>query len=198
MKMLTLFMIAFAIRSTYTQQLGAVHEDLNSEPAAQSVTGEQAERILTAAKGKSDDRVAKRLYSLEPASRFGSATIKNRQIYLEGPKAKQAFTVLADLSVFLGPPAGETPPPALPDVATQKEMLTLATEYVARTVRHLPNFYATRSTSSFARNLNSKLRLHLVGKHDATAYYRGRGTLGRDRRINDPGIIRTHSRNSNA
>lgn len=85
-----------------------------------------------------------------------------------GPQTKQALLLLADRSALLDPPAGELPslPPPLP--RQQQRMLQDASEFVAQSLSHLPDFFATRTVYwfyGFPPELNvSGLAAH-VGLH---------------------------------
>jgi hypothetical protein len=93
------------------------------------------------------------------------------------PEARQALIALADSSAFLDPPADEIPAMKNPDSTSQDKMLALAADYVARTIPRLPNFTATRTTSSYLRDLRFKESWHAVGLSHALVSYRdGRET----------------------
>ncbi len=96
---------------------------------------------------------------------------------------------LTDMSAFLEPPAAEVPSLAKPDSDTQRKMIALAVDYVSKTIHQLPNFYATRVTTTFQDNPSldeSKTRnrraisdliiisktLHPVGRYSAAVLYR--------------------------
>lgn len=173
MKTIALFMIAFAIQSSAGQERHIVPENQKRVQVIQPVTGEQVEQILAGTAGQSDAVVAKQLYSLEPVVRFGPDLVERCQAHLAGPESKRAFTALADQSLFLSLPVSKDLSPADPDFAAQKEMIARTTEYVANTLHHLPNFYASRTTSTFTRKLRPELRrFRFMGKRDATIYYR--------------------------
>jgi hypothetical protein len=97
--------------------------------------------------------------------------------------------VLTDMSAFLELPAAEIPPLAQPDPEAQRKMIALTVDYASKTIHQLPNFYATRVTTTFQDNpslddskksnpraipdlmLVSKT-LHLVGRYSAAVHYR--------------------------
>jgi hypothetical protein len=179
MRFLGTLMIALALRGAAAQR-PAAGDRQRGQAAPHFVTGEQVEQILAEARGESDAREARRLYSLEPSARFDLATIRRCQGYLAGPKAKGAFTALADRSGFLDLQGSESSVRAAPDVAAQKQLLALTVAYVARTLHHLPNFYATRTTETFARGRRArKASMGLLARHAATVFYRDGGEVQR-------------------
>jgi hypothetical protein len=56
------------------------------------------------------------------------------------------LAALADASHFLDPPAADVPADAAPDLSAQQRMIARAVDYVNRTMKKLPNFFATRTT----------------------------------------------------
>jgi hypothetical protein len=141
--------------------------------AAQSVTGGQLEQILVAAHGKPDAKVAKQLLGLELTERLSATGFSSFGQGLSGPKARQALVALADMSAFLDLPATEIPLTANPDLETQRKMISLMVNYIETTIHQLPNFFATRPTTSFQVNLSSADRaLHLDGTRSGIILYR--------------------------
>ena len=59
-----------------------------------------------------------------------------------------------------------------PGSATQTKMLALAKDFVARTIPRLPNFTATRTTTTYQRDLLYKELWHAVGLSHALVFYR--------------------------
>jgi hypothetical protein len=66
-----------------------------------------------------------------------------------GPQTQRSLSLLADRSALLDPPAGELPKRPPPDAAQQQHILEAARAFVFQTLSHLPNFFATRTTSQF-------------------------------------------------
>ena len=150
--------------------------------AAEPVTVAQLEKTLAAAHGKSDASTAQRLAEMELTERLSSAKLAYWNANLRGDKARQALIALADASAFLDPPAAEIPLSAAPDPAVQQKMISLAADYVLKTMPRLPNLFATRETKQFQNhfaasrtegaNINVDPRLHFVGSSSATVLYR--------------------------
>jgi hypothetical protein len=67
-----------------------------------------------------------------------------------GQQTQQSLELLADRSALLDPPAVELPQQPAPDANQQQQMLEEARRYVMRTLTHLPNFFATRTTARFS------------------------------------------------
>jgi hypothetical protein len=65
---------------------------------------------------------------------------------LRGKKAREALVALADLSSFLDPPPAEVPADVSPDEGAQRSMISLAVDYLNKTIHQLPDVYATRTT----------------------------------------------------
>jgi hypothetical protein len=108
---------------------------------------------------------------------------------LPGPRARQVFMALVDMSAFLDPPAAQIPALPKPDSEAQRKMIALTVDYVSKTIHQLPNFYATRVTTTFQDKPSfdeSKMRgrrtipnmfviakpLHPVGRYSAAVLYR--------------------------
>jgi VWFA-related protein len=156
--------------------------------AAKHVTVEQLKQTLAAEQGQSDADMAHQLSDLELTERLNTSALSRLQAGMPGEKSRQALTVLADMSAFLGPPAAEIPAEPAPDTAAQRKILSLTVNYVTQTIHQLPNFFATRVTNSFedtpavqrAGAISSEglisttayQPLHLVGSSSVTVLYR--------------------------
>jgi VWFA-related protein len=117
--------------------------------SAKRVTVEQLERVLAAAHGKPDAKVAQQLSDLELTERLSAARLSHAEPELPGPDSRRSLTVLADESAFLDPPAAEIPATAAPDLDAQRQMMALAVDYASKTIHQLPNFFAKRDTIRF-------------------------------------------------
>jgi VWFA-related protein len=117
--------------------------------AAKRVTVEQLEHTLAAIQAKPDAEIARQLSDLQLTERLSTATLLQLEGSLPGPQARQALTALADLSAFLSVPPAEIPATPTPDVAEQRRIMALTITYVSKTLHQLPNFSATRTTTSF-------------------------------------------------
>ncbi len=157
--------------------------------AVKPVTAEQLEQILAATHNASDAQVAAQLSDLTLIERLSPAVLSRCEAVLPGPRARQAFMALIDMSAFLDPPAAQMPALPKPDSEAQHKMIALTVEYVSKTSHQLPNFYATRVTTTFQDNPSfdeSKMSdrrtipnifiiskpLHLVGRYSAAVLYR--------------------------
>jgi len=158
--------------------------------AAKRVTVDQLEQALAAAHGKPDAKVAEQLSELELTERLSEDKLSRWVADLPGPESKRSLVVLADVSAFLDPPAAEIPSTAAPDIAMQRRLIALTTGYVSKTIRQLPNFFATRDTIRFQdtppghqaeTSLISYQPLHAVSRSTETVLYRdGREVVGSD------------------
>jgi hypothetical protein len=136
------------------------------------VTVEQLESFVAGARTKVDAEVANHLARMELTERLSSLRLARCRANLQGSRARVALLILADRSAFLDPPAADMPAKEPPDLATQRKMIALTVDYVTRTMRHLPNLYATRVTTTFERDSGSKKPLHPVGKKSVVVLYR--------------------------
>jgi VWFA-related protein len=117
--------------------------------AAKRVTVERLEQFLTETHGMPDAKLARQLSDLELTERLSETKLLHWYSELSGQMSGQALIALADASAFLNPPAAEMAAMAEPDVAAQRQMMTMVLNYVNQTMHQLPNFFATRDTISF-------------------------------------------------
>jgi hypothetical protein len=117
--------------------------------AAKHITVDQLEKVLTAARGKPDAKVARQLSDLELTERVSAGSLSRWEASLPGPGSRRSLLLLADKSAFLDPPATEIPAAAAPDLAAQRQIIALAVTYAAKTISKLPDFFATRDTIRF-------------------------------------------------
>jgi VWFA-related protein len=155
---------------------------------AKRVSVAELEQTLATSHEHTDAEVAQQLSNLELAERLSADRLAKLEAALPGEKARQALIMLADPSAFLDPPANEIPATPSPNPDDQRKILTLTVNYVSQTIHQLPNFFATRVTTSFedtpsvqspgaitARGMNSATAyqpLHLVDSSSATVLYR--------------------------
>lgn len=147
-------------------------ESRQSPPGIQSVTGEQLEQILIAARGQSDRSVARKIRKLQLDERLSDAILERCQKAVPGKRARETLLALADMSAFLPPPASNIPGLPKPDLADQEQMLARTVDYVAKTLHSLPDFYARRLTTTFFGSSWKADRMHLNGRITSTVYYR--------------------------
>lgn len=139
---------------------------------------EQLERALASAHGQEDSKVARQLSAVELTERLSSAKFKQLSVTLPGEKSREALLALADTSAFLRPPSAEIPATASPDDVTQRQMMALTVNYLAKTLPLLPNLLATRDIVRFETrpsSLNDSVdaeRLLAVSRSSATVFYR--------------------------
>jgi hypothetical protein len=161
---------------------------LSADAAQQSTstTVEGLQQILTVSENAhlADADLARQLLGMKLTERLSTAKRARLKAGLPGEKSQQALSALADLSVFLDPPAAEIPANPEPDPATVYRMLVSVVNYVNTTARQLPNFIATRDTTRFEdRPLEDiqgavgmttliYLPLHVVGRSNVLVTYR--------------------------
>jgi hypothetical protein len=148
---------------------------------ARRVTVEELEQTLDAAHNFPDGEMARQLSDLELTERLSRPQLDRLETDVPGDKARQALMILADSSAFLDPPATEILAQPAPDGAAQRKMLALTVNYVTRTLHQLPNFLATRVTSSFEDSpaetipgaMNAPYQpIHPVGDSNVTVTFR--------------------------
>lgn len=99
----------------------------------------------------SDEVTAQRLSSVQLDEQLDDLRLRHLLSKLRlGPKAEQQLELLAITSVFEAPPLSDLPSILPSDQATQQRILTSARDYVATSVRRLPDFMAIRKTDAFA------------------------------------------------
>jgi VWFA-related protein len=149
--------------------------------AAKHITVEQLEQALSASQHKPDADVARQISDLELTERLSPTKFSHWQAALPGEQSRQALVALADAAEFRDPPAAEIPSAPAPDLAAQRKIMALTVSYVSRTIPQLPNFFATRVTSSFEdtpllqHNMAQTTPyqpLHLIGHSSTTVLYR--------------------------
>ena len=149
--------------------------------AGRKVTVDELQQVLASAHGKSDARVAQLLSGLELEERLSGEKLSRLQAEMPGPESRRSLVLLADISAFLDPPRSELPLTAMPDIGTQRELITSAVDYATRAAHQLPNFLATRDTIRFEDDPASQRAdssyiaykpLHAVQRLSATVVYR--------------------------
>src|SRR5215831_9248922 len=124
------------------------HETKREPPSADEVS-EISDGDLLQQLG-SDDSLLPRLAEIELAERLSTPTLY-RLVgkYGLGPHAQAALEQIADRSALLKLPATEKPGLPVPDARTEGAMFTATRAYVIRRLSHLPDFVATRTTTTF-------------------------------------------------
>lgn len=150
--------------------------------AAQPVTVEQLQEALITLKSSrsSEGATAKSISSFELTERLTAPTLNRmKEEFRPGRKTLSALELLSYSSSLLDPPASEIPDKSPPDPAEQTAMLNAAKVFVAKTLRHMPDFLAIRITRRFEKGLakhalrNSQLALVDTTKQEI-AYRDGR------------------------
>jgi len=128
--------------------------------------------FLASIHGESDVQVATEIGGLELTERLSSAQFQRLLADLPGDRSREALLVLADISAFHDPPPSEIPPMEIPDLGSQRKIMLLAAQYVRKTQHDLPNFYATRVTTTFRREVSSNRPIRLVTTYSEMEIYR--------------------------
>lgn len=126
---------------------------VTSLPAfAQVVSVEQLGQTLTTLKATkaSDGAIARAIGSMELSEHLTDLTLDRMKAeFKPGPKTLLSLEFLSYSSTFLDPPPAELPEKDPPNDAANQSMLSAANNFVATTLRHMPDFIATRTTRSF-------------------------------------------------
>ncbi len=120
--------------------------------ATRRLTVAQLEKTLatSAARHRADSELVREFGDFVLTERLSDGARKRicESLHL-GPQTTLALQLLADQSALLDPPATELPAADPPDPATAQRLLESAGYYVAKTLPHLPDFLATRTTYTF-------------------------------------------------
>jgi hypothetical protein len=146
---------------------------------AQSVTFEQLQQTISTQKAArtSDGAMARALSSLELTERLSSTALAHINAeFKPGRKTELALELLSSSSAFLDLPAAEIVERPPPDDAAEQTMISAANSFVTTTLRHMPDFIATRTTlvfddSATAISLRSS-ELRLMGSESREITYR--------------------------
>jgi hypothetical protein len=117
--------------------------------AAERVTVLELEHAMAEVHGLPDGNAAQRLTAMELTERLTRARYERLSAVLPGEKSQVALLALADAAAFLDLPADDTLHAAVPDSATQGQMVSRAEDFVVATVSKMPDFFATRITTRF-------------------------------------------------
>ncbi len=117
--------------------------------ATKYLSVDQVEQLLVQLHGKPDGKVAAELGDIQLTQRVSSARLAHWETEFAGSRAHEELLKLADMSAFLSPPASDVVPDPRPDTKRQLEILSLAVQYVGKTIPRLPDFYAMRETTHF-------------------------------------------------
>jgi hypothetical protein len=153
--------------------------------ASQPVSVDQLRQALATlnAARKSDRAIAQATRSLELTERLTEATLDRMKAeFKPGPDALLSLELLSYSSLFLDPPLTDLPQEPPPDADGELGMMNAAANYVATTLRHMPDFLATRITRAFDDSVTAvSLRsseMKLMGTANREITYRdGRETV---------------------
>ena len=134
-------------RSAFLLVLAAI----SGSPAVSStlVTTAQVEQLLISSRGRPDIEVAAEISGLELSERVSSERLDRWEKSFPGNHTHDALIALADSSEFHDLPAADRASAAPPNLLGQQQMLSRVIDYVSQAIPKLPNFFATRHTTSF-------------------------------------------------
>jgi hypothetical protein len=164
--------------------------------AREAVTVAQLTDIVKAAKGAHDRNVAKQIENLQLTERLSSPELARLREELPGEKSKAALMAIGDASAFLELAGSEILDKAAPSPTEQRQIVARAAEYLDKFVSKLPDFYATRFTTSFVEVSTPKHRgeygpevLHPAGKSRARVVYRNGKEVVRAEGAKERGLV---------
>lgn len=156
-----------------------------------------SEYLAGSAAHEPDAALARAIGSLQLTERLTAATLARLEDGSHaGPQTRQALQLLADESTFLGPPASEVVNKPAPGVSDQQAIMNAAVNFVAVTLRRLPDFFATRITQSFDDAPTAVTHsgwapageMHGVGTfHQPITYRQGKEVLGESSKSDSQG-----------
>jgi hypothetical protein len=132
-------------------------------PAAQLVTVDQIQQILTAHHGDSDAKLAEQVSSFEAAQRIDTPTLLRWQAAAPGDRTREALLLLAYSSAFLPLPPSRIVDQPPPDSAALQQILGRTIAWLGGILHNLPNFLAVRNITQFADSpMNEKMDVSRV------------------------------------
>ena len=154
--------------------------------AAKHVTVAQLERVIARERDKPDAKLAQQLAGMDLTERLSDAKLSRWESELPGAESRRSLLLISDMSAFLDPPASEFPSMSPPNLAAQRQLMELTADYAVKTMRQLPNFFATRDTIHFedspamqldtGRDVDGTFTpfqpIHPVSRSSATVLYR--------------------------
>jgi len=119
--------------------------------AAKKITVQELKETLISLQQakKSDEEVATQLKQVELGEELTRSTMDALQPYLPGPLATEQIRILEGRAAVLAPPASDIPSIPVPDLATQKAILSRTVNYVTKTYMQSPHLTASKTTSRF-------------------------------------------------
>jgi hypothetical protein len=117
--------------------------------AARRVSVAELEQLLAAVHGQQDNKVAHKIDGLELTERVSYARLTKWKAEFPEQLIQEALIKISDGSAFEGAAAEDVPDTPMPDREEQNQMLMKAMNYTVDTLHRLPNFTATRRTTSF-------------------------------------------------
>lgn len=105
--------------------------------------------------GKSDDDVATQLKLVDLTEEMTHSEEQKLSHFMPGDLSTAQLFILQGRSAFLPPPAADIPTAPAPDDATQKAILSKASDYASKVYAQLPAFQATKTTARFQDDLTN-------------------------------------------
>ena len=126
--------------------------------AGTSLSVDQLDQLLKQMYGQSDEKVARRIAGIQLTERAGALQLAQWEAGLAGDRSRKALMAVGDASAFLPLPAAQTPSSPAPGAETRKQILSRAWDYVEQSLPRFPNFFANRTTTSFAFTTEANLQ----------------------------------------
>lgn len=132
--------------------------------AQSALTVDQFDRFVSNLPRKNDAKIARRIAAVRLTERVDATRIAKWQGLLPGDRSRKALMAVVDASAFAAPPSAEIPSQPAPDAETVKQILAGTWDYVRKALPRYPDFFADRTTTSFAFTTDSFLQpLDILG-----------------------------------
>jgi VWFA-related protein len=138
----------------------------NPRLGIEKVTVAQLEELVHA-----QTDLMRKLQNLELLERLSTARLDALLSVIHGERERQALTADADLSIALGPPAGEIVNRPRPPMEEQRAILVRSFGYLQSAIPKLPDFYALRNTVRFEEPLERDNETWKMPHQDETLHF---------------------------
>ena len=128
----------------------------DQQPRRRQITVKMLEEAIVGSGATDDAALGNQLQGMELMERLSTARLLELQNQVHGKKAREALEVIADQSMFLKPPEDQILSAPKPDLATQKQMILRAGEYVRTVIPKFPDVFATRTTVQYHESPTKK------------------------------------------
>lgn len=138
-------------------------------PVSSALSVDQFDRFISNLPRKSDANIARRIAAVHLTERADPTRIAKWQGLLRGDRSRTTLIAAVDAAAFVSPPVADIPSQPAPDAESVKQNLARTWDYVRKALPRYPDFFADRTTISFAFTTDSLLRpLDVLGSRHPT------------------------------